>query len=112
MGLGVQLKHTRGEGERHLGHDTPGHAAQGERAGDGERTQIPTTGVAVPEKEEGAEGRHRQPKDEAEMLEENRLTVGVMQKLNLGAGLTEPKGQKGGGDAEEGGATALSPPHS
>jgi hypothetical protein len=57
--------------------------------------------------------KEKQRKEE-EMRQENRLAVEVMQKLNLGTGLTEPKGQKGGSDTEgeEGGATALSPPHS
>ncbi|KAK4031203.1 hypothetical protein C8A01DRAFT_42316 [Parachaetomium inaequale] len=119
-GMGQGLKHTAGEGERHAGHDTPGHAAQGEGEGEGEGegTQIPMKEVVGTGPERGVDGQQQhdqqqhQRKDEAKMLEENRLAVEVMQKLNLGAGLTEPRGQKGGGDAEEGGATALSPSHS
>ncbi|KAL2144767.1 hypothetical protein VTI28DRAFT_8529 [Corynascus sepedonium] len=45
-------------------------------------------------------------KEEEKMRKENEIAVEVMQELNLGDGLTEPKGQKGGGDAEEAVATA------
>ncbi|GAB1310052.1 IQ domain-containing protein IQM6 [Madurella fahalii] len=50
-----------------------------------------------------------QQKQEAKMMEENQLAVEVMQKLNLGAGLREPKGQKGDGDREEA-APIVTPP--
>ena len=62
------------------------------------------------QKETGEQEKQR--KEEENMRQENRLTVEVLQKLNLNTGLTEPKGQKGGGDAEEAGATSLSPPPS
>jgi hypothetical protein len=57
-------------------------------------TSTPNTGQAAPPPPHHTE----QQEKEEEMRQENRLTVEVMQKLNLGTGLTEPKGQKGGGD--------------
>ncbi|KAK4155544.1 hypothetical protein C8A00DRAFT_41822 [Chaetomidium leptoderma] len=63
----------------------------------------------VPESREQREGEHHQQqrKEEEEeekeekMLQENKLAVSVMQKLNLAQGLPEPKGQKGDGDGED-----------
>ncbi|KAL2131563.1 hypothetical protein VTI74DRAFT_4887 [Chaetomium olivicolor] len=60
---------------------------------DGQRA--PAAGSRVPE-----EPHAQQQKEEEKMREDNSIAVEVLQKLNLGRGLTEPPGQKGDGDRE------------
>jgi hypothetical protein len=63
----------------------------------------PAAGTAAASTE-SREQNGEQRTEEEKMRKENELAVRVLGS----AGVTEPKGQRGGGDAEEGGATALS----
>ena len=56
--------------------------------------------IAEEDEEQAAEGENL--KEEEKAREENEIAVEAIQRLGLEEGATEPKGQKGGGDAEEG----------
>ncbi|KXX82233.1 hypothetical protein MMYC01_201802 [Madurella mycetomatis] len=81
--------------------ETEGEGQEKEEKGNGGgivKGAAPLTGGEGAGEEAAGRGERRQ---DAKMMEENQLAVEVMQKLNLGAGLTEPKGQKGDGDRKE-----------